>query len=231
LASNSHFQPSSSAAAIVHGKAHHAAMKKRRPRDLTNQTFGRLVAKDCVGMGAGKHRKWRCVCECGNEIWTESGHLTSGDTQSCGCLVTDTHRTHGMSKTDVYQIWNHMLARCLNERDPAYSKYGGAGVEVQDSWRDFENFYSDVGPRPSKSHSLDRWPNNDGNYESGNVRWATQKEQQNNRRNNVLITLSGQTKTLAQWSEFVGVKYSTIRQRIKAYGWSEREAIFGKSIA
>lgn len=203
----------------------------RKPKDLTDQRFGRLIAKESFGMGAGKHRKWRCICDCGQETLVASNDLIEGDTQSCGCLVGDTHRTHGMSKTDIYQIWNHMLERCNNENNPAYFRYGAIGVKVHDSWKDFEIFYSDVGPRPSIKHSLDRYPDKNGNYEPGNVRWATSKQQANNMRNNILITLDGETKTLAQWSEFVGVKYSTIRQRLKVYGWSEREAVFGKVIA
>lgn len=107
-----------------------------------------------------------------------------------------------------------MKQRCANPKNYAYSRYGGRGIIVCERWRSsFESFFSDLGPRPSAAHSLDRIDNN-GNYEPGNVRWATREEQGNNKRNNRLFELNGETKSLKQWSREFGVGYKNLHKRI-----------------
>lgn len=94
-----------------------------------------------------------------------------------------TSRKHGGWKTTEYTIWSQMKQRCLNPRNNSYHKYGGRGIKICERWQDsFEAFLEDVGKRPSMAHTLDRFPDNDGNYESGNVRWATIDQQANNKR-------------------------------------------------
>jgi hypothetical protein len=88
--------------------------------------------------------------------------------------------THGMSKTPEFRCWWHMLQRCSNPRNARFARYGGRGIRVCERWRKFEDFFADMGPRPSAQHSIDR-ENNDGNYEPSNCRWATRSEQQNNK--------------------------------------------------
>lgn len=123
------------------------------------------------------------------------------------------NRTHGMRDSDEYRIWRHMRSRCENERMPAFDRYGGRGIVVCERWLDFANFLADMGPRPTKGHSLDRI-DVDGNYEPGNCRWATEHEQQRNRRDTRLVTFAGVTASLAEHCERLGLKYKTVHRRL-----------------
>jgi hypothetical protein len=114
-----------------------------------------------------------------------------------------------------------MLGRCRNPNDPYYHLYGGSGIEVEIA--SFEEFFEHVGPRPSPKHSIDRIDNN-GNYAIGNIRWATQTEQNNNKRNNRLITVRGRTRTMARWSHEIGVHRALIQGRLRR-GWSPEKAV------
>lgn len=116
-----------------------------------------------------------------------------------------------------------MISRCTKPTDRAYSRYGGRGITVCDSWLRFANFLADMGERPADM-TLERIDNNLG-YVPDNCRWATYKEQNNNRRDNRFITLNGETKTMAQWCEQLGLPQKTISQRINGYGWSPERAL------
>ncbi|MFI5113494.1 MAG: hypothetical protein ACHP7J_00015 [Terriglobales bacterium] len=109
--------------------------------------------------------------------------------------------------------------RCTNVNSPDYPDYSGSGVKVCERWLVFENFLADMGPRPSPQHSLDRFPNQNGDYEPGNCRWATIKEQNRNRKSNRPLTLNGETKLIIEWSELLGMSKNTIRARLER-GWS-----------
>jgi len=125
-----------------------------------------------------------------------------------------------------YRSWRAMLDRCFNPRCPAFRRYGGRGIGVCDQWRsDFVRFLKDVGSKPSLLHTLDRFPDNDGDYEPGNVRWATALEQGRNRRTNVLLTYAGITMCLVEWAEHVGLEPSTLQHRLARYGWPLEEAL------
>jgi hypothetical protein len=119
------------------------------------------------------------------------------------------------SETPEYVSWSSMMTRCYNQAHVAYATYGGAEILVCDRWHSFDAFLADMGPRPSAKHSLDRIDNGRG-YEPGNCRWATVKEQQNNRRNNVFIEFRGERKTAAQWAEQFGYHRNLILARLKA---------------
>lgn len=136
-----------------------------------------------------RKRYLKCVCDCGQQTVVRSDKLKSGHTKSCGCLQRERVRdalsktkTHGMTNSGEYYIWCGMKSRCFNENNKSYKYYGGRGITVCDRWRDsFENFYEDMGPRPSSIHQIDRI-NNDGNYEPGNCKWRTPSENCLNRR-------------------------------------------------
>lgn len=159
-------------------------------RNIAGQKFGRLTAIELadpyVSKSGMQRTRWRCVCDCGAEACVQSRFLMSGATQSCGCLQAEVnssaHTTHGGSNSRLYNIWCGMKDRCSNPNNNRYDRYGGRGIIVCEEWRgSFESFsrwafangYND-------SLSIDR-VNNDGNYEPKNCRWATAKEQANNR--------------------------------------------------
>lgn len=128
-------------------------------------------------------------------------------------------KTHGMTESPEYVAWCCMKQRCEYPPFPQWADYGGRGISVCSRWRDsFENFYTDMGPRPSPKHSIDRIDNN-GDYEPGNVRWSTHRQQQNNMRSNRLITYNGETLTMAQWSRKLSINYLTLSNRLNRNGW------------
>lgn len=181
---------------------------------------------------AGENRWFGCFrCECGHEFETAVAQVRSGKTTSCGCKSSKKRigtltKTHGMSGTRTYDIWCGMHKRCIDPKSNKYHLYGGRGIKVCDRWTDFEAFLADMGEAPADM-TLDRFPDGDGDYRPGNCRWATKTEQARNRKGNVLITIDGDTKTLAEWAESSANSYKVIHRRIKR-GWTPREAIFGR---
>ena len=133
---------------------------------------------------------------------------------------------HGMHLSSEYHIWAQMRARCSNPNHKEWSNYGGRGVRVCDEWKRFEIFFRDMGPRPSKEHSLDR-ADNGLLYSKATCRWATHIEQHNNTRRNRRVAYQGRTMTVAQWARMFGAKYSTVHTRIQR-GWNIEEAIRGR---
>ena len=157
---------------------------------LTGSRFGRLTVLSRAGSDRHGHPLWRCKCDCGKIVKRGGANLRGGRATGCGH-----HRRgiahnlrHGQSRhagppTPEYAAWAHMKARCLNPGHPAWKNYGGRGIRVCDQWagpHGFDQFLSDVGYRPD-GLTLDRI-DNDGNYEPGNVRWATRSEQRQNQR-------------------------------------------------
>lgn len=122
-----------------------------------------------------------------------------------------------MSHTPIHNAWMQMIERCSRPSNHKWPQYGGRGVKVCDRWRDFANFYADMGPRP-EGMTLERVDVN-GDYCPENCRWATQKEQQRNRRNNVLVEFNGERRCLAEWAEALGMRQHTLAWRLRA-GWS-----------
>lgn len=205
--------------------------------DETGNRYGRLAVV-CEAAG-GKRVMWLCNCDCGaRDVRVQAGDLRSGHTKSCGCLAVEAARrkghanaTHGESShggrdaSAEYSAWSSMIQRCTNQKGAGYHRYGGRGIAVCDRWRtSYETFLADMGRRPSPQHSVDR-KDNDGNYEPGNCRWATVKEQGRNRRTNHTITARGRTATLIEWAELSGIRAGTIYERLRR-GWSDERAVF-----
>lgn len=201
--------------------------KNKRFFNLAGRRFGRLVVESFAGI-IGKHSSWNCKCDCGNKVTTTSQRLRTQQTKSCGCFHSEVCRkrltTHGATSTQEFNIWMCMLTRCLNPKNISYANYGGRGITVCERWIDsFTNFISDMGKRPSASHSLDRIDNN-GNYEASNCRWATQSQQMRNTRKSRLISAFGKTQTLIEWSHESSLSSATILRRL-AKGMSCEDAI------
>lgn len=159
--------------------------------DITGQRFNRFTVIANV-----RGSRWLCRCDCGNKRTVEAHKLRNGDTKSCGCYrqerASAAARTHGEGapgrQTVEYVTWCSMIGRCTNPSSDKFADYGGRGIKVCDRWRGtdgFSNFLADVGRRPGASYSLDR-RDNDGDYEPSNVRWATQNQQQRNKRSSKL---------------------------------------------
>ena len=140
-------------------------------------------------------------------------------------MRNDMNYSHGMRQSSEYRAWNGMKQRCFNPNHKRYSDYGGRGITVCDRWlNSFENFFADMGTKPSPKHSLDRI-DNDGDYSAENCRWATKAEQQNNQRNNKpLITIGKETYTIVQWENKMGYGARVIQGRLNL-GWSEYKAV------
>lgn len=169
--------------------------------------------------------QWLCKCDCG-KIKTYIGFdLRKGKLRSCGCKNPSAASDHGMAGSPTYFSWQAMRNRCNNKSARVYKYYGARGITVCERWNgpnDFPNFLADMGPRPD-GKSLERI-DNDGVYSPSNCRWATQKEQMNNRRANRYIVLDGRRQTLSQWLTEFNLK-STVFQDRTSRGWTVERAI------
>jgi hypothetical protein len=154
---------------------------------MIGQRHNRLtVVAPVLEIPAGRTAKWLCRCDCGNKTVVERQKLLKGHTGSCGCLsrelTSKRARKHGKWETSEWSTWSAMKKRCNAPTAINYHLYGGRGITVCQEWMNsFEAFFAHVGQKPSPSHSIDRIDNN-GDYEPGNVRWATPKEQRANSR-------------------------------------------------
>lgn len=189
------------------------------PVCLIGQRFGLLKVVRVARKG--RLRAWMCACDCGRESVVTTGALRSGNTKSCGCrkqqVLGESTTTHGLAGTREYRIWRAMRTRCNNRKSKAYPRYGGRGIAVCARWDTFANFLADMGPAPPGT-SLDRWPDNDGNYEPSNCRWATPKEQARNMRVNRMIEHEGETLCLAAWAERLGTTSDVLWKRLSRHG-------------
>jgi hypothetical protein len=192
-----------------------------KKKNLAGLFFGKIEiikeADPCfVGTKRDRRTRWLCRCVCGKEWLVRTSNLTAGNIVSCGCI---SRTKHGLHKSPEYSAWRDMIKRCTNPNCKVFKHYGGRGISVCDSWQKFENFYRDMGSRPSGSHTLDRIDNEKG-YEPCNCRWATMLVQSRNTRRCVRILYAGREMALSEAISMSGLKESTVRGRISS-GWPE----------
>lgn len=169
--------------------AERTALGQMKLIDLTGQTFGKYFVVERKGSNARKEPLWLCRCSCGNEVIVVGRNLRYGHSTGCRHCSTVKHgHNRTGNQTPEYAAWAQAKNRCTSPSDPRWKRYGGRGIAMCDRWANsFESFLMDVGPRPGgvmpsgrAEYSIDRYPNNDGNYEPGNCRWATAKQQSDN---------------------------------------------------
>lgn len=199
--------------------------------DFVGKRFGRLVVVETIKKDG---RYWsKCLCDCGNTIIVRSYCLSNGNTISCGCYrkeLTKKYKTkHGKTNTRLFRIWNHIKERCFRLTTKKYQLYGGRGITMCDEWHyDFQSFYDWAMANGYKEDlTIDRIDVN-GNYEPSNCRWATQKQQQNNRNDNYKVEYNGETLTLAEIATKYNIKYKKLWARVRKLKWNINEAVNGK---
>ena len=193
-------------------------------RAKIGDVFGRLTI-----LSFEPRQSCLCRCSCGT-IKTVAKHaLEFSKIKSCGCLNKERtalrNKSHGLASRGnehpLYGLWSSMMNRCNNPSNKDYSLYGGRGIQVTARWHDFTNFLADIGDRPSKRHSLDRFPDKNGNYEPGNVRWATDKQQARTCRDTLLIN----GEPLQEVAERLGINPGTLKGRLR-YGMTGDQLLF-----
>lgn len=196
--------------------------------DMVGQKHNRLAV---ISESPSKRRGrpcWVCRCDCGKTVTATSTELRSGTKKSCGCATVDAAKartTHNKSHSPEYHTWDNMVRRCTKANHPEWKMYGGLGVTVHSEWvSDFAAFYAHIGDRPSDRHSLDRFPDPFGNYEPGNVRWATWAEQARNKRTTKVYSLGVRCMVLTDWATFLGMSPQTLRHRLIKKNWTPVEA-------
>lgn len=201
--------------------------KEFKGKPLQGIRFGKLLVIGFHGYhefpSGSRAVFWKVLCDCGNIDIRRGCSLNQGLTQSCGCdfneRVSLGRRTHGHTVgnqvTGIYTSWAGMMDRCYREKATHFRIYGGRGIKVCEQWHSFHGFVKDMGPTWEKGLEIDRFPNMNGNYEPGNVRWATDIQQARNTRLVKFIEHDGQKLGIGEWSERTGIPRGTIGKRLK----------------
>lgn len=193
-------------------------------KDKTGQRIGCLVILKLAYCEKGKSY-WACRCDCGKEKIVPLSGLHRREV-SCHCNKSSRQR-HGHAltgaKSPEYKTWTSIIQRCHNPKSTSYPRYGGRGISVCDRWRQsFVTFLSDMGHKPSPRHTIDRFPNQPGNYEPSNCRWATYAEQNRNHSKNRNITYEGRTMCMKDWASHLNINAVVLRYRLD--NWSVARA-------
>lgn len=202
----------------------------KRVKDITGQKFNQLLVLAFVDIAKGRFATWKCLCDCGTVVPRIFGTcLRNGHTKSCGCLKVEKITRHGLNRSRLYNIYSGIVDRCTNENSPSFSRYGGRGIYIHESWlRDkkmffewsFANGYSD-------NLTIDRIDNN-GPYSPDNCRWTTVRQQSRNKHNTWMIEVDDQLVCAFDYLDSlsnVAVDYEIVRSRITRSGWSLEDAI------
>ena len=190
--------------------------------DLIGERFFHLLVVEKAHRD-NRRRYWKCLCDCGNYCYHTADQLKKGSYKSCGCKKIK----HGLTHSRIRSIYVDMIRRCYNPKDTAYKNYGGRGITICDEWLgengliNFNEWARNNGY--AENLTIDRIDNN-GNYEPNNCRWATYRQQANNRRTNIFVTHNGETHTLSEWERILNFPKNTLHQR-KKLGWSYEKAL------
>ena len=194
-------------------------------KDITGIKYGRLTV---IGFSKRIDNKnyWLCKCDCGKEHIAEQNNLINGGIKSCGCLREEQLKKHGMSDTRIYKIWQNMVSRCYINSSTNYDDYGMRGISVCDEWKNSPENFIEWGMNNGYKDGLtiDRIDAN-GNYEPSNCRWATYKQQANNKRNTKKYFLNGEYKTIPELCNYYQKNYDLVRGRVSK-GWDIERALF-----
>lgn len=197
--------------------------------NLLGKRFGRLIVISEAPSVNGR-TCWHCKCDCGKEITTKKDNLLQGKTRSCGCLYLESasklHKSHGMSNTRLFYIWQSMRHRCTIKNDRAYKNYGGRGIKVCEEWTsDFMNFYNwAINNGYTETLTIDRIDSN-GNYEPSNCRWVDMKVQGNNRRGVHIVEYHNTRDTLSNMCRKLNISVKVIRSRMERNSISFEQAV------
>ncbi len=198
------------------------------PKITPGQSFDHWTVISEATRDKHSNMRWFCRCACGKEHVVLAFTLLTGVSKSCGCLArqlrVERAAKHHMANTDVYHVWEAMVQRVTNPKNVRFADYGGRGITICSRWRAaFADFFADIGPRPEKGYSIERI-DNDGNYEPGNVKWATRQEQQNNTRGHPLVEFQGRKQTKRMWERELGLKKGAVKTRLSR-GWTINDAL------
>ena len=200
---------------------------KRRRADLKDETgnvYGKLTVIELSPVRNGTQAMWLCCCDCGRKTLTSGRSLRRGGAKSCRiCARTKHGHTANGVITSEYKSWASMINRCTDEKTDSFKDYGARGISFCKRWAEFSAFLSDMGPKPTPKHTIDRI-DNDGNYEPSNCRWACPIQQGNNKRNTHFVTIDGRTMSVAEWCRELGMHSGTVRARI-SNGWTAHKAL------
>lgn len=223
---------------IVRGRSISCGCLHKNTLDLRGKRFGRWIAIKHITGRNGQDGRWLCQCDCGTEKTIVTWTLTSGQSQSCGCLrdfLTKNYpanKVHGKSDHYLFNTWEGIKRRCYNPTDPAFKYYGGRKskpIKLFHNWiNSFQSFYDYIimtlGERPTKKHTLDRCDNSKG-YRPGNLRWATWTQQARNTRKNILVEYNNTNMVLSELSEKTGRPYMLLYNRICNLNWNVDRAV------
>lgn len=210
----------------------------KKIKDMTNMRFGKLLVLEQAGRDKSGSVMWKCKCDCGKYTIVEGCNLRSGVTKSCGCGVINglkagwgASKTHGQTKTRLYNIWCGIKNRTSDKADKRHRKdYFERGIRMCEEWStSFESFRDwSISHGYKDGLTIDRIDNN-GNYEPSNCRWVTPAEQANNTRRNRNYTFNGETLNIQQWSRKLNVSEDMLRGRLVVLGWSVEDALLTPS--
>lgn len=199
-------------------------------KDLTGQRFGKWYVISRAS-NRGKAVMWLCHCDCGKEKVVHGTSLKSGASTNCGCGRIEKHRkTHGLTKHPLYRVWQRMKGCTHSPSHQDYDNYGGRGISMCDEWKtDFKNFYDwSMNNGWEKGLEIDRI-NTNGDYEPSNCRFTDRKGQMQNTRRTHIITYNGETHSITEWAEKLGMNRNTLYNRLQ-HGWSIEKALTTEAV-